>query len=207
MILETMRRRRTTRTFRPEPVADPVLTRLVEAAGLAPSAANKQPWRFLVVRDRSVIETAAREVEAEVSVLEPLVATEFRPEFESYERYFTAFRGAPVLIVPVFRPLPGLSRMLAGPIESTLAERLSAIELHATISSVAMAVQNLLLLAEDLGLATCCTTAPLVAASRLAAVFDVPDGWCIAALVGVGHAAESPPDPGRKPVVSILRWR
>ncbi len=207
MIMELMRRRRTIRSFRSEPVADAVLARLVEAAGLAPSAANKQPWRFLVVRDRSAIESAAREVEAEVASLQLLVMPDFRADFESYARYFTAFRCAPALIVPIFRPLPGLSKLLTEPRDASLVDRLSKVELHATISSVAMAIQNILLLAEDLGLGTCCTTAPLLAASRLAVVFHVPDGWRIAALVGVGYPAERPPDPGRKPVSSILRWR
>ncbi len=43
--------RRTIRRFRPEPVPGELLTRLVEAARLAPSAANVQPLAYIVVDD------------------------------------------------------------------------------------------------------------------------------------------------------------
>jgi len=46
--------RRTIRQFRPEPVARGTLEALVEAARLAPSAANMQPLEFLIVDDARV---------------------------------------------------------------------------------------------------------------------------------------------------------
>ena len=41
MIPELLRRRRTVRVFRPDPPSEDLILQLVEAAGLAPSAANK----------------------------------------------------------------------------------------------------------------------------------------------------------------------
>lgn len=43
--------RRSIRTYAPEPIADDVLLRILEAGRQAPSAANRQPWSFVVVRD------------------------------------------------------------------------------------------------------------------------------------------------------------
>jgi len=43
--------RRDVRRFRPDPVADHTLDRLIEAACLAPSVGLSQPWRFVVVDD------------------------------------------------------------------------------------------------------------------------------------------------------------
>jgi len=43
--------RRDIRRFRPDPLADGLLERLLEAAHLAPSVGLMQPWRFIVVRD------------------------------------------------------------------------------------------------------------------------------------------------------------
>jgi nitroreductase len=48
---EAIERRRSIRKYRPEPVKEEVLTELLEAARLAPSGCNAQPWRFKVVRD------------------------------------------------------------------------------------------------------------------------------------------------------------
>jgi nitroreductase len=43
--------RRTIRRFSPEPVGEEALLRLVDAGRMAASAGNRQPWRFVVVRD------------------------------------------------------------------------------------------------------------------------------------------------------------
>jgi iodotyrosine deiodinase len=48
---DLLRRRRSVRDFSPEPVPLDVVDTAIEAAGSAPSGANRQPWRFVVVRD------------------------------------------------------------------------------------------------------------------------------------------------------------
>ncbi len=50
-VLETIRDRRSIRRFRRDPVPEETLFRVLEAARLAPSAKNLQPWKFVVVRD------------------------------------------------------------------------------------------------------------------------------------------------------------
>ena len=50
-VLEIMRDRRSIRRYRRDPVPEETLGRVLEAARLAPSAKNLQPWRFIVVRD------------------------------------------------------------------------------------------------------------------------------------------------------------
>ncbi|MCX6573416.1 MAG: nitroreductase family protein [Candidatus Aminicenantes bacterium] len=53
-VYETIVGRRTIRKFRPEPVARELLERLVDAARLAPSAANLQPLEFVVVDEAAL---------------------------------------------------------------------------------------------------------------------------------------------------------
>ena len=48
---ELCNRRRTARAFSPRPVSRELLETLVRTAGTAPSGANKQPWRFIIVTD------------------------------------------------------------------------------------------------------------------------------------------------------------
>jgi len=52
--LEMMRTRRSVREFSPDPVPDEILDLAIEAASLAPSGANMQPWTFVVVRDPAI---------------------------------------------------------------------------------------------------------------------------------------------------------
>jgi len=58
---EVLRRRRSTRSFTGEDVSEDEVTRLLEAACLAPSAGNIQPWFFIIIRDA---ESRARVCEA-----------------------------------------------------------------------------------------------------------------------------------------------
>ena len=58
-VYEAIRTRQSVRRYRPDPVPDDVLNRVLEAMRLAPSAGNKQPWRFVVVRDAETREQLA----------------------------------------------------------------------------------------------------------------------------------------------------
>jgi nitroreductase len=57
-IVPEIEARRARRAYAPRPVEDEVLNRILTAATLAPSCANKQPWRFVVCRDGAGIDEA-----------------------------------------------------------------------------------------------------------------------------------------------------
>ncbi len=48
---EAIQARHSVRSYRPDPVEEEKLMRVLEAARRAPSAQNRQPWRFIVIRD------------------------------------------------------------------------------------------------------------------------------------------------------------
>ncbi|MEF2229683.1 MAG: nitroreductase family protein [Pseudodesulfovibrio sp.] len=51
--------RRSIRKFEDRPVPEPMVREILEAAMMAPSAGNAQPWRFVVVDDRALLDAAA----------------------------------------------------------------------------------------------------------------------------------------------------
>jgi nitroreductase len=55
MILEAIEKRYSVRHYKDQPVEDDKLAEVLEAAQLAPSGCNLQPWKVVVVRDRAVI--------------------------------------------------------------------------------------------------------------------------------------------------------
>lgn len=59
-VFEAIRTRRSIRKFRPKPIPDEKLEIILEAARLAPSAGNRQPWRFVLVRDPERKRTLAK---------------------------------------------------------------------------------------------------------------------------------------------------
>ena len=50
--LELIRRRYSVRAYKPDPVPDELLAQVLEAGRLAPTAANKQPFRILVIHTK-----------------------------------------------------------------------------------------------------------------------------------------------------------
>ena len=63
--LAAMRRRRSVREFSPEPVPRDILDAAIEAAATAPSGANRQPWKFVIVEDPEVKRRIREAAEAE----------------------------------------------------------------------------------------------------------------------------------------------
>lgn len=52
-VYEAIAKRKSVRSFKDDDVPEPMISRLLKAARLAPSASNRQEWRFVVVRDPS----------------------------------------------------------------------------------------------------------------------------------------------------------
>jgi len=55
-VYEAIRKRRTVRRFKPEPISREVLDKLIDAARLAPSAANLQPTEYIVVDEPRLLD-------------------------------------------------------------------------------------------------------------------------------------------------------
>jgi len=59
-VYECLRDRRTVRRFKPEPVPEATLTKILNAARWAPSSRNQQPWHLVVVKDRETLAQIGR---------------------------------------------------------------------------------------------------------------------------------------------------
>ena len=59
-VFNCIRTRRTVRDFKPDPVPDAIIHKILQAARWAPSSSNTQPWHFIVVKDRDTIAELGR---------------------------------------------------------------------------------------------------------------------------------------------------
>ena len=50
-VSEAIKKRRSIRKFKPDPIPEEKIRLLLESARLAPSGTNTQPWRFVVIKD------------------------------------------------------------------------------------------------------------------------------------------------------------
>ncbi len=192
-LFEAIRSRRSLRRYRPDPVPPEVVTRLLEAACWAPSAHNRQPWRFAVVTGAEVKERLARAMGARLRA--DLERDGLPPEAveKDVARSYARITGAPVVILVALT----LVDMDVYP-----DPRRSQAEWTMAVQSVAMAVQNLLLAAHAEGLGACWMCAPLFCPDAVKAVLHLPRDWQPQALVTLGYPAELPKEKGREPLAS-----
>ena len=64
---EVIKNRRSVRQFKPDPVPEEHLLKIVDAARMAPCAGNEQPWKFIIVQDKKLIEALKKEVGPQVA--------------------------------------------------------------------------------------------------------------------------------------------
>lgn len=93
-VWEAIRARRNVRSYRPEPVAEADLNRIVEAGWRSPSAKNRQPWDFVIVtregqlRELSTVWQGARHIAsapAAIVIVAPEPPDERRKLVDQYD--------------------------------------------------------------------------------------------------------------------------
>jgi len=203
---DLMRTRRSVRRFRPDLPERAVIESILASAVTAPSASNKQPWRFLVVENRDLIGRMAAAVREAVDRIAVAVEVEFEAAFRSYGDYFTRFELAPLVIVALSQPLTLLTTLTGPRLADDDRQRVVVMERDSGLIGTSMAMQNLLLAAHAAGLGASGMTGPLVAADRIREILRVPQAWHIAALVPVGYPDEEPVPTARKSVDHVTRW-
>ncbi|MCC6615897.1 MAG: nitroreductase family protein [Anaerolineae bacterium] len=189
--------RRSIRRYRPEPVPRELIEQALTAAIWAPSAHNRQPWRFAVVTEQPTKEALARAMGARLrrdleadGVPESTIVQDTR---RSYER----LTNAPVLIVV------SLS-MVA--MDTYPDEHRQQREYLMAVQSTAMAGQNLLLAAHTLGLGACWMCAPLFVPDVVRGALALPDDWQPQGVITLGFPAETKDKP-RHPLGESVLWR
>ena len=72
-IYEILQKRRSIRSYKPDPVSDEKLNKILEAARLAPSAANRQPVYFIVIKNKKTKEELKNAYDADWFYTAPVI--------------------------------------------------------------------------------------------------------------------------------------
>jgi nitroreductase len=166
-VLRIMKERRSVRRYKPEPIPEEVLLRVLEAARFSPSGKNLQPWKFIIVKDNKVKKRLAE---------------------ASLEQSFIA--EAPIVVVACGFPDECYSRMgnymKSWPVD------------------VAIAVEHLILQAQEEGLGTCWIGA--FEEKEVKLILQIPDNVRVLALTPLGYPDEIPLSRGRKSLDEIVAY-
>ena len=195
-----LRTRRSVRRFLPNPISPETLQRILETAGFAPSAHNRQPWRFAVVATPAARQRLAEALSAEFR--QSLLADLLPPSPPGrgaggegidarVERSRQRLLNAPAAILLCLDPTdgdhyPDLARQQAEHIMG--------------VQSAALAGGTLLLAAHAEGLAGVWLCAPLFAPQAARLALDLPAAWEPQALLLLGYPARTPPPRPRRPL-------
>ena len=201
-LAEVIAARRDIRRFRPDPVPDALVTEVLAAGHAAPSVGHSQPWRFIVITDQKLRDSAAvmadRARLAQARQLDPGSARQLR------SLQLEGIREAPAGIVVCCdrraRPAGVLGR-------ATFADT--------DLWSCACAIENIWLAARARGLGLGWVT--LFDPAELADLLSLPDGVVTLGWLCLGWPDELPPAPGlerhgwsrRLPLASVVsrdRW-
>ena len=190
---------RTIRRFTDRPVDDATLARCLQAATWAPSGANAQEWRFVVLRSPELRAVVARAAAQTLTVIEPVYgmtrpaahddSRRARTNRATYELHDRAGEFTSVLFTQ--RRFPTASELLLG-------------------GSIFPAMQNFLLAARAQGLGACLTSwASYGGEALLREAVGVPDDWMLAGHVVVGWPQGHHGPVRRHPVAEVVhldRW-
>lgn len=101
-IWDVFQNRRSVRKFRPDSIPEIDIIQILNAARMAPTSGNQQPWKFLVIRDRKVIEKMMEACINEALVrFDPNNKNESKEQFTEKVRknYSSGYFSAPVFII------------------------------------------------------------------------------------------------------------
>jgi nitroreductase len=213
-LFEGLRTLRAVREFTDEPVADGVLRAILDLAVCAPSAGNRQPWEFVVIRDAATRRAIRDRYAAAFRRYREGVlrqATEGHPGAQAQvarwqrggapDRFAETLDQVPVLI------LACLDRARLGLADDTAPGGLASAP--AAYASIYPAVQNLLLAAHGQGLGAVLTTLHLAYEAEIKALLGIPAHVQSAALVALGHPRRRHGPPRRVPAAQrthFERW-
>jgi nitroreductase len=180
-IISAIYERRAVRKYKEQPLTKELVDQLIDAAKMAPSAMNRQPWKFYVLTNKTIIHSLAKEIMhhaikeiRHITITDAIKATLGFFHFSTIKDYLTGddhvFYGAPAVI---FITVPK-------------ADEWGAID-------VGMCAQNIMLAAKAMGLDTCpIGFAKYVSQARDYHLLNIPDKEEVQLAVIVGYGYEQP---------------
>jgi F420 biosynthesis protein FbiB-like protein len=189
-----IRSRRAIRRYQDKPVPVTLITELLETAVWSPSAHNRQPWRFAILTKAA---TKTKLAQAMGQRLQADRAADGDPPdviARDVARSYQRITGAPVVVVVCL----SMQDMDHYPDERRQTnERIMAVQ------SVAMAAQNLWLLAHNAGLGACWLCAPLFVPQLVQTTLGLSADWEPQGLMTFGWPAEEK-EKTRRPLKDVV---
>jgi nitroreductase len=189
---------RAMRRLKPDPVPAELIVKIIEAATMGPSGGNRQPWKFIVVRDPAI---------------KAFVAERYK---KAWDMYFTPKAQAIVRN----EPQSAQGRILRS--ARYLAEHIAEVPVmifccvkrytdpgragQPMVNAIYPAIQNLCLAARGYGLGTSITGLHTRFGKEIDSLLGVPPEYADVALIPLGYPKGRWDRPARKPALEVTFW-
>ena len=169
--MEVVRTRRSVRTYKPDPIDDDMIRKVIEAGKWAPSGNNTQPFEIVVIRDPHLMEEVS-------GILKKVHGSKSKQDF-----------GAPVTLIVLGDPRL-CNAYPKGPFRDEI--------LHASLSA---AIENMLLAATTLGLGgSVWKTVSVTAGVLIKELLGIPQLFVVKAMLPLGIPSKDVKPPRKREI-------
>lgn len=178
--------RRSVRKYKPDAIPHALLEEILQAACMAPSGVNLQPWYFVVIESPEKVKEYTDLMSRSCGGFRSALEARFPDHPEVVEEtitFMSTMGGAPVIVLAFFNK-PSFNQVKKS---------------DAALQSVAAALQNLQLMAWDRGIGSCWMSAAFaMGVDRTLEQTYAPDKGQFIAAVSLGYPDQEPKAPRRK---------
>lgn len=192
--LKTIRDRRSIRTFTKQDVPEDLLKILLLAANEAPSAHNQQPWKFFILKNQKKQSLAQ-------------LVTSRSSDFPKPSSTLLRMAARSIMSAPVVIAVANTGELIGHGTNLFKVEKKMAHDFFRTmeIQSSSAAVQNILLAATSLGLATVWLGILFLIKDNVLEFLGEPQGEFMA-IVPVGYAERPSKGPQKEPLATKIKY-
>jgi len=196
-VFVAIKERRSVRNYTEKHVPSDMLETIIHAGKYAPSAENRQPWKFIVVTDRNVIHSLSEQTKQQIGFV-------LKRKWK-WKRTFSELNDPRTILFlraisessddEIFHDAPALVFIIT-------TEEIFNDE------SCACAAQNMMLAAWSLGLGSCWIgfSKFLEIDTNALTNLGVPEGYHIAAALTFGYPQKTQRAQIRKPTATVIKW-
>ncbi|HZJ74705.1 MAG TPA: nitroreductase family protein [Perlabentimonas sp.] len=193
--------RASVRKYTPEPVNLTDIKEMVRLASLAPSVNNYQPWQFIAITNKELMNRMANAVREKIKSF-PENQSKYAADVKKQVEYFaTFFEEAPALVALC---MSEYETVLEKGVELTHDE-VNQLRNSPDLQSAGACIQNMLLAAVDLGYGACWMSAPMMAKKELEALLDITEPLKLVSFVAIGRPAKVVLPRDKKPIDEMFR--
>lgn len=189
-VIDAITNRRSIRKYQDKEVPDEVFYQIIDAARLAPSACNCQPWKFKIVRKDKIKELDKANAFKQKFVYSASGLIVICSDLEAYDEPQNQYQVEEGSLTPY--------------LTSYIAHHLASSSVRTDMSNkdIGIAAAYMGLRAHELGIGTCLIK--LEKTIRLGKILEIPDKYNIKLTMTLGYPAENPKSRPRKKIEEVL---